>query len=394
MKISQFDFTIASDYSRLALDAVALTKELIRIPSVNPPGGEEPCARFLVEVLQAAGFKVDLHRFGEGRFNVVAELKGSGAGHPIGFTGHIDTVPLGNAAWEHEPFSAHESEGRIYGRGASDMKAGIAAFIAACAGAREAIAQTAGVQIILTGGEETGCDGAKALALQAPDLIKKLSLLIVGEPTANYPFVGHKGALWMRGTARGLTAHGAMPEQGSNAIYKAISAIDKLKLFKVGEDRHPLMGGSTLNVGRIAGGLNVNSVPDRTEFEFDIRTVPGTEHSCLCERLAQYFASEIELDVMVDVPSLSTEVDHFAIRQIFALCTPFHPEPLEYRAVPYFTDGSVLVPLTGQPPTVILGPGEPLQAHKTNEYCDVKRIDEAVELYRLILLDPLLSRAA
>jgi succinyl-diaminopimelate desuccinylase len=388
------DMPIASECSRLALDAVALTRELIRIPSVNPPGDEEPCARFLVGVLEAAGFKVEQHRFGEGRFNLIAELKGSGAGDPIGFTGHIDTVPLGNAAWTHEPFLAHESEGRIYGRGASDMKAGIAAFIAACAGARDALGQTAGVQIILTGGEETGCDGAKALALQAPDLIKKLSLLIVGEPTANYPFVGHKGALWMRGTARGQTAHGAMPEQGTNAIYKAISAIDKLKLFKVGEDRHPLMGGSTLNVGRIAGGLNVNSVPDRTEFEFDIRTVPGTEHSCLCERLAQYFAGEIELAVMVDVPSLSTEVDHFAIRQIFALCAPFHPEPLEYRAVPYFTDGSVLVPLTGQPPTVILGPGEPLQAHKTNEYCEVKRIHEAVELYRSILLDPLLCRAA
>lgn len=380
------DMPTGVNYAALGLDAVSLTKELIRIPSVNPPGDEERCARFTASVLESIGFKVALHEFGDKRFNLVADLRGSGNGDPIGFTGHFDTVPLGGAEWSHDPFSAEESEGRIYGRGSSDMKAGIAAFIAACATLRNDLEKTAGVQIILTGGEETGCDGAKALGQQVSHLIRKLSLLIVGEPTSNYPYVGHKGALWMRGTAHGKTAHGAMPEQGSNAIYKAATAIGKLQHFNMAETRHPLMGHPTLNVGTIQGGLNVNSVPDKTDFEVDIRTVPGMEHNCLCDQLSRYLGGEIDLSVFVDVPPLSTDSAHAEIRRIFSLCQPFHKDPIECKVVPYFTDGSVLVPLTGEPPTIILGPGEPKVAHKTDEYCNIEKINEAVGLYRSILL--------
>lgn len=379
------------NYAELAHDAVALTKEMIRIPSVNPPGDEEACARFVGRVLESIGFAVTLQQFGPGRFNLVADLKGSAAGDPIGFTGHFDTVPLGNAAWSFDPFAAETADGRVYGRGSSDMKAGIAAFIAACASVRQALDGTAGVHMVLTGGEETGCDGAKALAAVKPPLIRPLSLLIVGEPTANYPYVGHKGALWMRGTAHGKTAHGSMPEQGSNAIYKAVRAIDKLQHFEMSE-RHALMGQPTLNVGTIRGGLNINSVPDRTEFEIDIRTVPGMQHQCLCDRISHFLTSEIDLSILVDVPPLSTDPAHAAIRKIFALCAPFHAAPITERSVPYFTDGSVLVPVTGQPPTIILGPGEPQMAHQTDEYCVLQRIDEAVEIYRNTLLDPALNQ--
>ena len=379
--------------AELATDAVALTKALIRIPSVNPPGDEEDCARFVARLLEAIGFGVTLQQFGERRFNLVADLAGSGDGDPIGFTGHFDTVPLGNAAWSCDPFSAEESNGRVHGRGSSDMKAGIAAFIAACASVLDDLKKTAGVHLVLTGGEETGCDGAKALAAVTPPLIRKLSLLIVGEPTSNYPYIGHKGALWLRGTAHGKTAHGSMPEQGSNAIYKAVRAIDQLQQFEMNE-RHALMGRPTLNVGTIRGGLNINSVPDKTEFEIDIRTVPGMEHQCLCDRISHFLTSEIDMSVLVDVPPLSTDPGHAAIRRVFELCAPFHPEPLVERAVPYFTDGSVLVPVTGHPPTIILGPGEPQVAHKTDEYCVIERINQSVQVYRNALLDPALRQLA
>ena len=370
----------------LATDATALTRALIRIPSVNPPGDEEDCASFVARLLESLGFHVTLQQFGARRFNLVADLPGSSQVDPIGFTGHFDTVPLGNAPWANDPFAGEISNGRVHGRGSSDMKAGIAAFIAACASVRDELAKSSGVQLVLTGGEETGCDGAKALAQADPRLTRKLSLLVVGEPTANYPYIGHKGALWLRGTAHGKTAHGSMPEQGSNAIYKAVDAIGRLRQLEL-DERDALMGSPTLNVGTIRGGLNVNSVPDRTEFEVDLRTVPGMTHQCLCERIGQLLTSDIDLSVLLDVPPLSTDPTHDAIRRIFELCAPYHAEPLAQRAVPYFTDGSVLVPVSGNPPTIILGPGEPQLAHKTDEYCVIERIDAAVEIYRSVLLD-------
>ncbi|MCE4547313.1 MULTISPECIES: M20 family metallopeptidase [unclassified Caballeronia] len=366
------------------VEALALTKDLVRIPSINPPGNEEACAKYLAEVLADIGFEVHLHSFGAGRFNLVANIHGRQGGKPIGFTGHFDVVPLGTRKWNFDPFGAIESEGRVYGRGTSDMKGGIAAFVAACSQSIEELREGNGVQLIITGGEETGCDGAKALA-GSSGLLKPLSLLLVGEMTANYPFVGHKGALWVRASATGKTAHGAMPEQGDNAIYKATQAIQKIRGFGIEESTHPLMGHATMNVGTFKAGTNVNSVPDRAEFEVDFRTVPGMDHQCVCTRLSRFLTDDIGLTSMVDVPPLSTDPEALAVKRVFGLCESLHHQPIVARAVPYFTDGSVLLPATGNPPTIILGPGEPKMAHQTDEYCYVHKIAESVTLYRSII---------
>ncbi|MFT4066323.1 M20 family metallopeptidase [Paraburkholderia sp.] len=373
--------------SQSGMDAVTLTKDLVRIPSINPPGNEQACASYMAEVLSSIGFDVALQTFGEKRFNLVANLRGSACVKPIGFTGHLDTVPLGEAQWSRAPLGAEIDDGRLYGRGSSDMKAGIAAFVAACANHADAIRAGAGVHLVLTGGEETGCDGARALAGAARHLMRDVALLVVGEPTSNYPFVGHKGALWMRATARGRAAHGSMPEQGVNAIYKAAEAISKLKAFSLGAPTHPLMGDATMNVGTIRGGLNVNSVPDRAEFEVDIRTVPGLDHQCLCARLSNYLTDEVELDRLVDVPPLTSDWRNPLMQRVWEVCAPYHREALTARSAPYFTDGGVLSSVTGNPPTVILGPGEPSMAHKVDEFCLVSRIDEAVEIYGALIAD-------
>lgn len=365
------------------IDAVSLTRELVRIPSLNPPGDEERCARYLAELLADAGFEVTLETFGPQRFNLVAGLSGNNGGKPPGFTGHLDTVPLGAADWRFDPFSAEIADGKLYGRGSSDMKAGIAAFIVACWQARDALREGPGVRLLLTGGEETGCDGARALAAGG-QAAQPLSVLIVGEPTANYPCIGHKGALWLEGVTVGKTAHGSMPERGDNAIYKATRAIETLREMPL-EERHVLMGRATLNVGTFHAGLNVNSVPDRATFTVDMRTVPGMRHDCLCTRLRDLLGHDVALDPLVDVPPLHSDPDDPVMGTIFAICANYHHEPLVPRAVPYFTDGSTLGPLTGNPPTVILGPGEPSMAHQTDEYCYTARIEEAVRIYRAIL---------
>ncbi|WP_158895870.1 MULTISPECIES: M20 family metallopeptidase [unclassified Pseudomonas] len=371
-------------------DPLALTRALLGFPTLNPPGDEEACAQFLVTMLREAGFHCELQYFGERRCNLVAWLPGRGTGKPLGFTGHLDVVPLGNGTWRHGPFAGEVAEGRLYGRGASDMKAGIAAFIVACQRNRDAIAQGPGVRLLLTGGEETGCDGARALCRDAPHLLGELGALLVGEPTANRPVLGHKGAFWLRCTAHGRTAHGATPEEGENAIYCLAEAIGQARTFAVGPP-HPLMRQPTLNVGTVSGGLNINSVPDRAAFTLDLRTAPNLEHADIQRRLAEHLGSDLELEVLVDLPGVCADRSDAWVRQVFERCAALHGETLPSSVVPYFTDAAVLLPALNDPPTLILGPGEPSMAHKVDEYCEVQRLEEGTELYGQLLRDWMLA---
>ncbi len=140
-----------------------LARQLLGFNTINPPGSEADCMRFFADWLDDSGFEVSLSSFGEGRCNLIASLPGAKSGKPLAFTGHLDTVPLGNARWQYDPFGSQMEDGRLYGRGSSDMKAAIAAFAVACVHQREAILAGRGAVLLITGGEETGCDGARAL---------------------------------------------------------------------------------------------------------------------------------------------------------------------------------------------------------------------------------------
>ncbi|GBU13392.1 peptidase M20 [Enterobacterales bacterium] len=365
---------------------ITLTRTLLGFNTINPPGNEAECLRWLATFLTENGFHVQLHPFGENRYNLIASLTGAAAGKPLAFTGHLDTVPLGNAPWQQDPFAGEIDNGRIYGRGSSDMKAAIAAFIVACINRAEVIAAGCGVVLILTGGEETGCDGARAMINDPSLSLPQPGALIVGEPTANYPVVGHKGALWLRCETQGKTAHGAMPELGINAIYLAADAIGKIRHFDLGPP-HPLMKKPTLNVGTIRGGLNINSVPDRASFDVDIRTDPTLAHHSLTERLQLHLSDTVTISTLVDLPAVLTERQHPWIQRVFEHCQPLHAEPVEARIVPYFTDAALLIDALGAPPCIILGPGEPTMAHQTDEYCEVARLYESVALYQRLIED-------
>lgn len=117
------------------------------------------------------------------------------------------------------------------------------------------------LSMIITAGEETGCEGAFGMAVspQARELLRSAGALVVVEPTSNLPLLAHKGALWLTAEARGITAHGSMPEQGDNAIYKIARAAVALEQFSFESCPHPIMGAATLNVGTVRGGLNIDS---------------------------------------------------------------------------------------------------------------------------------------
>jgi succinyl-diaminopimelate desuccinylase len=360
--------------------AVELTQALIRFNTVNPPGNERPCAEYLGRLLKDAGFTVSYHEFADARTSVVARLGARDGKAPLCFTGHIDTVPLGAAPWSVDPFAGAIKDGRLYGRGSSDMKSGVAAFVVAALSLADELKSGPGVVLVITAGEETGCEGAFHLAGLA-GVLGRAGAVVVAEPTSNYPYVGHKGALWLKARTRGVTAHGSMPERGVNAVYKAARAITRLEDFDFNIARHQVLGRPTLNVGTVKGGMNVNSVPDLAEIGIDIRTIPGQNHALLRESLKGYLGTDVDIEPMVDVEGVWTDPRHEWVREVFAIMTPVLGASPETRAATYFTDAAALTPAYGGPPTLILGPGEPQLAHQTDEYCLVARIEQAVEAY-------------
>lgn len=361
-------------------EPVQLTKRLINFNTCNPGGSETECINFLCEILQDAGFTTNIYEFAEGRPSLVARL-GKGRRPALCFAGHIDTVPLTGTKWQFDPFGGEIHQGRVYGRGAADMKSGVAAFVtAACRLSRRLATKNEDFIIIIVAGEETGCQGSRYLAERSA-LLGDAGALIVAEPSSNYPLIGHKGALWLSARFSGRAAHGSMPQLGDNAIYKAANAVKQLQNFRFGVSPHPLLGVPTLNIGFLHGGSNINSVPDTAEMGIDIRTIPGIEHNELVVKITNCVGESAELSELVSVNALWTDPNNAWVQDVFGIVTNVTGVSHEPRTVAYFTDGSPLQAAYGGIPTLILGPGASGMAHCTDEYCLTADIVAASDIY-------------
>ncbi len=383
-------------------DVVSLTRSLIAIDTINPPGREAGCARQLARLLEQWGFAVKLHGFADERANLVATIGGRDDRAPIVLTGHLDTVPLGAARWERAAFGGETDGDRLYGRGASDMKGGIAAMMVAARRLAPRLAGSAGLKLVLTAAEEGGCVGSRHLVEQGGAL-GGAGAIVVGEPTSNYPHVGHKGTIKFHARFHGVAAHGSMPHLGENAVYKAACAACRLQAFRFDRDEdydeaarragtaaaggHPVMGLPTLNVGTLHGGDTINSVPDFASMGVDIRTVAGMDHAAVLERVRDAVGPQATLDVFQDSPAVWTDPADRWVRRVFDACSRALGEPIEPRTTTYNTDAGNLRRAWPRAPVVVLGPGEAALAHQTDEWCSVSRLGQAVELYEFIVRD-------
>ena len=365
-------------------DAVALTRSLLAFDTVNPPGRERDCARYTGAMLQEWGFRVEYHEYADSRTSVVARIGGSDAKAPLCLTGHLDIVPLGARPWTKDPFNGETDGDKLYGRGSSDMKAGVAAMLLAVRNQSRKLNGTPGVVVVLTAAEEGGCIGSRHLAQTA--LLGKAGAMVVGEPTSNYPLVGHKGSIKFHAAFKGVGAHGSMPELGVNAIYKAAKALGKLEHFDFHVGKHPVMGGPTLNVGTIEGGNTVNAVPDAARIGVDIRTVPGMDHEVLIKKI-QDMLPDAEMEIFSNLPPVWTAPDDDWMQRVFEICRPYVGGSPEARTAPYMTDAANLLKAYVGAPTVVLGPGEAAMAHQTDEYCSTERLRQSVEIYEKIIHD-------
>lgn len=357
-----------------------MARALVRANTVNPPGGEEALAAPLGRRLADAGLDVRLQRLDGGRTNVVARSPSLEQRPALCLTGHLDVVPVGDEPWSVDPFGGELAGDRLYGRGSSDMKGGVAAIVAAVerlAGRWDGA--EASVEVVLTFGEETGCEGARALV--GSDLLGDVGAMVVAEPTANEPRIVHKGVLWLRAETVGQAAHGSAPGEGRNAIYPLAEAVARLADFDFGLPEHFLLGAATLNVGTFHGGANVNSVPDRAAAEIDVRTLPGFRDEIFIDALRRELGPAVSLRPFLRLPPLEGTSGAPFVGDVCDVLEPLlgaRPEP---AGMAPFTDAAVLKPAYGNPPTVICGPGEPDQAHRTDEWCSTTRIEQAVDAY-------------
>jgi succinyl-diaminopimelate desuccinylase len=361
--------------------ATDLLVELVRADTVAAREGG--LARRCAEILEKAGLTGELVGFEPGREQYVAR---AGAEPPLTFTGHLDTVPATRSDWSCDPWAAEADGDRLVGRGTSDMKSGVAALVVAVADHLAQAHECRGVQVVLTSGEETGCEGA--LRIPSSALVGG-GPLVVAEPTANRLVPAHKGVHWMRLTAHGRAAHGSAPELGDNAVVRLSRAAVALH-DHTGWPHQDGFGSVTANVGVLRGGVQPNVVPDAAELLLDVRTVPSATGDAVRDLVRSLAGEQVVVEDHVVLPPVDTDLaDPFVALVTSALtATGLESEP----AAParYFTDASVLVGSLATPsstavPTVVLGPGEPDQCHVADEWCSLSRVDEAVEVYGELL---------
>ncbi len=367
------------------MDIISLTRKLLSFNTVNPPGNEGVIAKFVGGILAVHGFKIEYPVFEANRLHLIAEKGLSSKRPPIVLSGHFDTVPPGGKSWSFDPFAGEVNDSKIFGLGSSDMKGGLAAMILASIEAFEETPPAGGIRLIFSAGEETGCQGVSKLVKEKKGP-GEASAIIVGEPTANLPVTGHKGALYLKAVTTGKTAHSSMPELGVNAIYKAARSIMKIMDYDFEAEPDPLLGYPTLNVGMISGGMNINSVPDHAEFTIDIRSTAKVDHNDLLNKLKKEIGDEAVIGILVDLkPVFTPENDPF-VQIVYDECKVNSTGSGFSKTLPYLTDGAVLQKVYNDAPTVILGPGQPEMAHQIDEFCYLDKLAQAKNIYKNIIL--------
>lgn len=363
---------------------VQLLQRLIQFPTEDPPGREIEMARFLQDTLQAWGIDAALDEFEPGRANVQARLRGDGTSPGLVFSAHIDTMPAGAHGWTAPPFGGEIHDGKLYGRGASDMKSGLAAMLVAVKQAALWQAPLKGDLILaISAGESSNCLGAKRIV--ATDGLHGAGAIVVSEPTSLGVLVAQTGTWWVKATATGTPGHpsGVTGGQGAgtNAILKIVDLVQQLRHFQFEAAAHPLLGRPSLSVGLISGGTAVNQTPDHAEVSLDVRFTPGMAHDDMLAALQTLAGPDIRFETLDWKPPLELDVDH----PLVALTLDASRWRLGHAPTPggvaYFSDAVIYSPALNLP-SIVIGPGELGMSGQPNEYVYVDNLIAAAEIYQ------------
>jgi acetylornithine deacetylase/succinyl-diaminopimelate desuccinylase family protein len=371
---------------------IQLARDLVRFDTDNPPGNETALAEFLGSYLGKLGLEIEYQEVKPGRSNVLARLGSADASPHLILNGHIDTVPSG-AGWTKDPHGGEVIDGRMYGRGTSDMKAGVAAMMIAV----EAIVR-AGIplrgRLTLAGviDEEDTQDGTRYAVEQG----LRGDFAIVGEPTEFLPVIAHKGDMYIEITTHGVEAHASTPHAGVNAIDQMADVIVELRALAAdyAARPHPIVGPPTLTVGTIEGGVITCMVPGSCSITVDRRVLPGEDPEAIIgevrDRIGRIKArrSDFQAEARIGLfgPPMETAADNpvvGAIREATAEVLGKDPGVHGWSAT---CDANILVD-QGSTPSVVFGPGSiASQAHRPDESIGVDEIVAAAKIFTLAIL--------
>lgn len=365
-------------------EMIDFLETLIGIRSVNPPGDEDQVVDAIEAVLTEAGLQQTRVRLDEGRSSLVVRLKGCNTGSLV-LCGHLDTVNTDPDSWTSDPWAARRNGARLYGLGAADMKGGVAVLVTILRElVRRGVEPPHDIVLVLTADEERGYRGAANVA--EAGLIDDALLLLIAEPTGGRAYVGQKGELWVECTFSGRAAHGSIPNTGISAILPAAEFC--LYLAEQGRSfpKVPGRGRTSLNIGTMAAGAQVNIVPDRARIELDLRVVTEPErHRVLAliekagHRIAASHGAEFSHRVFNDRAPITNAPEDPQVARFLDVHSRVTGQPLSLEIAPYSTDAVEIVPRCKMP-VIIYGPGRIEQAHQPNEYIDLDTLDEALEV--------------
>lgn len=374
-------------------ELVELTKRFIAVPGYSELAEKETkMAEVLYKELCRMGLPARLLDY-NGRYNVVCEYEGKQKGPTVVLCTHLDTVPPYEMK---NPFEGKVENGRLYGRGAVDVRGILAAMSLVMKRLFEEKTVICGkVRFLAVSDEESGSYGMRKEIENGYDA----DVTIVGEPTELQLGIAHKGVLWIQVDFRGKSAHGSVPEKGHNAIYDANcfiqgiveNLIPKLK----GRKPHELLGTASINVGRIDGGTRPTIVPEFCRIQIDRRLVPGEDIAQVLNEIAEEAkkvndgAADFEIKAILGdeehpFPPLDSGRHQSVLNCLSRSVSNITGSQENITGLPYWTDAALPGYYTGKA-AVVIGPGKIAQAHSNNEYVELCQLEQSVEVYESMI---------
>lgn len=361
----------------LETDAISLTQELVRIDSSDPGAYEGQIGTFIWEALTHPCIELTKEEVLPGRYNIMAKIKGECDDPSLIYICHMDTVTLGDN-WTFDPLGGEYKDGRIYGRGACDMKSGLACAMSAClelAGKTErtGIKPRHSFALIATVDEEDFMRGVEK-AIES-GWVTKDSWVLDTEPTNGQIQVAHKGRAWFEVEVKGVTAHASTPWKGADAIAGMAEIISGIRRRIAACPDHPDLGVSTVTFGQITGGYRPYVVPDSCRVWIDMRLVPPVTTGSARQLIEESMADAVSLvpgiepscTVTGDRPYVEKDDSSYLLSRLKDACLKVTETPAEVSFFPGYTDTAVIAGSLGNRNCMSYGPGDLELAHKPDE---------------------------
>lgn len=374
-------------------EQLKILRDLIQIQSPN--GNEITVSKYIGQLFDKYGIHYRLDAFGDRRADLVAQIGNEESTKILGFTGHQDTVSVSNPdQWQHDPFSAAVVGDQVFGRGAADMKSGLAAQIIALIDLKQAgLPKHGQIRFIATAGEEYGTPGA--FRLNDQHVVDDVAALVVGEPTSGQVVYAHSGSINYRVKSFGQATHSSTPQKGINAISGLNQFINREATLFDQTPIDPFFGHVQHIITMIKGGEQVNIIPAAAELSGNIRPTESFNNDAVIRTLKQAVvdinaASHYRLEFSLIHNFFSVETDPqngFVQLAKQAATAHFTDRQVDLLTINGATDASVFVQANPQMPVVVLGPDAWAEAHQTDEFTTISSFRRTIGTYEQLAQD-------